>query len=79
MRVVLADDLFLIRDGLTRMLEAFGSTVVAAVDNPRDLLTAVSELEPDIAVIDVRMPPTFTDEGCGRRWRLADCTRGYRC
>ena len=63
MRVVIAEDLFLLRDGLTRMLEAHGLETVAAVDNGTDLLAAVAEHQPDVAVVDVRLPPTFTDEG----------------
>ena len=63
MRVVIAEDLFLLRDGLTRMLEAHGLEVAAAVDNPADLLAAVTASKPDVAVVDVRLPPTFTDEG----------------
>ena len=63
MRVVIAEDLFLLRDGLTRMLEAHGLEVTAAVDNPADLLAAVTSSPPDVAVVDVRLPPTFTDEG----------------
>ena len=63
MRVVIAEDLFLLRDGLTRMLEAHGFVVTAAVDNPADLLAAVTASKPDVAVVDVRLPPTFTDEG----------------
>ena len=63
MRVVIAEDLFLLRDGLTRMLEAHGLEVTAAVDNPADLLAAVTASKPDVAVVDVRLPPTFTDEG----------------
>ena len=63
MRVVIAEDLFLLRDGLVRLLEAYGCEVVAAVDNGPDLVGSVRELKPDIAVVDVRMPPTFTDEG----------------
>ena len=63
MRVVIAEDLFLLRDGLTRMLEAHDIEVAAAVDNPADLLAAVTAQRPDVAVVDVRLPPTFTDEG----------------
>lgn len=63
MRVVIAEDLFLLRDGLTRMLEAHGLAVAAAVGNPDDLLAAVTARKPDIAVVDVRMPPSYTDEG----------------
>jgi DNA-binding NarL/FixJ family response regulator len=62
-RVVIAEDLFLLRDGLTRMLQAHGLQVAAAVDNGADLLAAVSEHKPDVAIVDVRLPPTFTDEG----------------
>jgi len=62
-RVVLAEDLFLLRDGLTRLLEAHGFEVVAAVDNGTDLLAAVEAEKPDAAIVDVRLPPTFTDEG----------------
>ena len=63
MRVVIAEDLFLLREGLTRMLEARGFEVAAAVDNPGDLVAAVATQRPDVAVVDVRLPPTFTDEG----------------
>jgi DNA-binding NarL/FixJ family response regulator len=62
-RAVIAEDLFLLRDGLTRMLEAHGIEVAAAVDNGTDLLAAVIADKPDVAVVDVRLPPTFTDEG----------------
>jgi DNA-binding NarL/FixJ family response regulator len=62
-RVVIAEDLFLLRDGLTRMLEAHGLQITAAVDNGPDLLAAVTADTPDVAVVDVRLPPTFTDEG----------------
>lgn len=63
MRVVLAEDHFLLRDGLIRLLGAFGHDVVAAVDNGPDLLTALTTHRPDVAVVDVRLPPTFADEG----------------
>ena len=63
MRAVIAEDLFLLRDGLTRMLQAHGLTVTAAVDNGDDLLAAINQEEPDVAIVDVRLPPTFTDEG----------------
>jgi DNA-binding NarL/FixJ family response regulator len=62
-RVVIAEDLFLLRDGLTRMLEAHGLEITAAVDNGTDLLAALTSDKPDVAVVDVRLPPTFTDEG----------------
>ncbi|MEU8240317.1 response regulator transcription factor [Actinoplanes missouriensis] len=63
MRVVIAEDLALLRDGLTRLLEAYDFEVVAAVDNGPSLLPALVEQKPDVAVVDVRLPPTFTDEG----------------
>jgi DNA-binding NarL/FixJ family response regulator len=62
-RVVIAEDLFLLRDGLTRMLEAHGLEITAAVDNGNDLLNAIRNDQPDVAIVDVRLPPTFTDEG----------------
>jgi DNA-binding NarL/FixJ family response regulator len=61
--VVIAEDLALLRDGLTRLLQAFDCQVVAAVDNGPALLPALIEHRPDVAVVDVRLPPTFTDEG----------------
>ncbi|CAG7650377.1 response regulator transcription factor [Actinacidiphila bryophytorum] len=63
MRVVIAEDLFLLRDGLTRMLQAHDMTVVQAVETGPELLAAVAAEEPDVLIVDVRLPPTFTDEG----------------
>ncbi|PRZ39092.1 LuxR family two component transcriptional regulator [Antricoccus suffuscus] len=63
MRVVLAEDLALLRDGLTRILQAYGYDVVAAADDVDALEEALREMKPDLAIVDVRMPPTFTDEG----------------
>jgi DNA-binding NarL/FixJ family response regulator len=63
MRVVIAEDQFLLRDGLIRLLEAYGFEVAAAVDNGDELLAVVRAGRPDVAVVDVRLPPTFTDEG----------------
>jgi DNA-binding NarL/FixJ family response regulator len=63
MRVILAEDHALLRDGLTRLLEANDFTVVTAVDNAVSLDKALRELDTDVAVVDVRLPPTFTDEG----------------
>jgi len=62
-RVVIAEDLFLLREGLIRLLEAYGFEVAAAVDNGEDFLSAVRTHRPDVAVVDVRLPPSFTDEG----------------
>ncbi|MGW7582860.1 LuxR C-terminal-related transcriptional regulator [Kitasatospora sp. NPDC054768] len=63
MRIVLAEDHFLLRDGLIRLLQAHGHEVAAAVDNGPDLLRALTEQRPDVSIVDVRLPPTFTDEG----------------
>ncbi len=63
MRVVLAEDSVLLREGLVRLLEEAGTEVVAAVGDGPSLVRAVVELRPDVAVVDVRMPPTHTDEG----------------
>jgi DNA-binding NarL/FixJ family response regulator len=63
MRVVLAEDLVLLRDGLTRTLREYGFEVVAAVDNGPALLHALLHDNPDVAVVDIRLPPTHTDEG----------------
>ncbi|QKW27214.1 response regulator transcription factor [Streptomyces seoulensis] len=71
MRVVLAEDLFLLRDGLVRLLEAHGFEIVAAVESGPELDRALAELNPGVAVVDVRLPPTHTDEGlqCALRAR----------
>ncbi|HVV21426.1 MAG TPA: response regulator transcription factor [Pseudonocardiaceae bacterium] len=63
MRVVLGEDLALLRDGLIRLLSANGFEVIEAVDNGPSLLNALVTRKPDVAVVDVRLPPTFTDEG----------------
>ena len=63
MRVVIAEDSVLLREGLTRLLTDGGYEVAAAVADGSELLRAVGEHHPDLAVIDVRMPPTHTDEG----------------
>jgi DNA-binding NarL/FixJ family response regulator len=62
-RVVIAEDLFLLREGLARLLQAHGLEVAAAVDNGPELLRALLEQRPDVAIVDVRLPPSFTDEG----------------
>jgi DNA-binding NarL/FixJ family response regulator len=62
-RVVLAEDVHLLRDGLVLLLEAHGFEIAAAVDNGPDLRRALVRHRPDVAVVDVRLPPTYTDEG----------------
>ena len=63
MRVVIAEDSVLLREGLTRLLAEAGFEVVEAVGDGEQLLRAVAQHTPDVVVADVRMPPTFTDEG----------------
>ena len=63
MRVVIAEDSVLLRMGVMRLLADEGIETVAAVESGDDLLGAVTEHRPDLAIVDVRMPPTFTDEG----------------
>ena len=63
MRVVIGEDLALLRDGLIRLLRAHGFEVVEAVDNGPGLLRALVQHRPDVGIVDVRLPPTFTDEG----------------
>jgi DNA-binding NarL/FixJ family response regulator len=63
MRVVIADDAPLIREGVARLLTENGVEVVAQVGDADALLVCVRDLRPDVAVVDVRMPPTHTDEG----------------
>jgi DNA-binding NarL/FixJ family response regulator len=73
-RVILAEDSTLLREGLVRLLAEEGHDVVAAVDDAQALVEAVARDQPDIVVTDVRMPPTHTDEGLRaalevrRRW-----------
>jgi len=62
-RVVIAEDLALLRAGLVRILEEGGFEVTAAVDNGSDLVRAIVLEKPDVAVVDVRLPPSFRDEG----------------
>jgi DNA-binding NarL/FixJ family response regulator len=62
-RVLIAEDSVLLRQGLVHLLTDAGLEVVAAVEDADQLLRAVDELEPDICVVDIRMPPTHTDEG----------------
>ncbi|MGN6324757.1 response regulator [Pseudolysinimonas sp.] len=62
-RVAVADDSVLLREGLVRVLEEAGHEVVGAVGDADSLLVAVPELRPELVVLDVRMPPTFRDEG----------------
>lgn len=63
MRIVIAEDSVILRDGLVQLLQLRDQQVVAAVGDPAALVTAVDEHQPDLAVVDIRMPPSFTNEG----------------
>ncbi|MCX5064620.1 response regulator transcription factor [Micromonospora lupini] len=63
MRIVIAEDLALLREGLIRILRANSFEVVEAVDNGPALIRSLTTHRPDVAIVDVRLPPTFTDEG----------------
>jgi DNA-binding NarL/FixJ family response regulator len=62
-RVVIGEDLFLLREGLVRLLSAHGFEVVAAVATAPELLAALVDEHPDVGIVDVRLPPTHTDDG----------------
>jgi DNA-binding NarL/FixJ family response regulator len=62
-RVIVADDSVLLRHGVTSLLMTAGHEVVAAVGSTKELLDATHEFQPDVCVVDIRMPPTHTDEG----------------
>ncbi|MDA3147720.1 response regulator transcription factor [Leucobacter sp. UCMA 4100] len=63
MRIIICEDSVLLREGLVRLLEHVGHEVVAALPDAAELMEHVSRLEPELCILDVRMPPTFTDEG----------------
>jgi len=71
LRIVLADDSVLLREGIARLLVEAGFEVVAQVGDGEALLKAVRELKPDVAIVDIRMPPSQSDEGL----RAADAIR----
>lgn len=77
MRLVLAEDHALLRDGLIRLLEEHDFTIVAAVDNAPSLERALQDPEIDAAVVDVRLPPTFTDEGLRAAIAARDARPGF--
>jgi serine/threonine-protein kinase len=63
MRIVIADDVMLMREGTARLLQDAGFDVVSKVDDARKLMHVVAADRPDVAIIDIKMPPTYTDEG----------------
>ncbi|GAA2284345.1 response regulator transcription factor [Glycomyces scopariae] len=76
MRVVVADDAVLIRSGLVKLLQEFECEVVAEVGDGDALVEAVAEHRPDVSVVDVRMPPSFTDEGLRAATRAREVVPG---
>ena len=77
MRVVIAEDLALLRDGLERLLRDSGFEVVAAVADGEALIAAVEAQRPDVAIVDVRLPPAFRDEGVRAALELRRRTPGF--
>jgi DNA-binding NarL/FixJ family response regulator len=75
-RVVLADDSVLLREGIARLLVEAGLEVVAQVGDPTELVDAVRAHAPDVAIVDIRMPPTHTDEGLRAAERIRAEHRG---
>lgn len=72
MRVVIAEDQVLLREGLVRLFEDAGHQVVASLGDAERLMTTVAEHDPDLVVLDIRMPPSFTDEGARAAAELKD-------
>lgn len=77
MRIVLAEDHALLRDGLTRLLEANGFTIATATDNAPELALALQDPGVEAAVLDVRLPPTFTDEGLRAAIAVREARPGF--
>ena len=69
---MVADDSVLLREGIVRLLEQAGFDVVGQADNPDDLVRRVGFAKPDVAIIDIRMPPTHTDEGLQAAARIRE-------
>jgi DNA-binding NarL/FixJ family response regulator len=76
LRVAIADDSALMREGVARVLADAGFEVVAQAENAVDLMHAIGSLKPDVAVIDIRMPPTHTDEGVRAARRIREAHPG---
>jgi DNA-binding NarL/FixJ family response regulator len=76
LRVAIADDSALMREGVARVLADAGFEVVAQAENAVDLMHAVGSLKPDVAVVDIRMPPTHTDEGVRAARRIREAHPG---
>jgi DNA-binding NarL/FixJ family response regulator len=72
MRLIIADDSLLFREGLARVLADLGFEVVAQTDNADDLVRRIGGLHPDVALVDMKMPPSFTDEGVQAAVRIGE-------
>ena len=72
MRVIVADDAVLVREGITALLRSSGVTVVAQAGDGGQLVRLVEEHRPDVAVVDIKMPPTYTDEGLVAAQRIRE-------
>ena len=72
MRVFVADDSFLFREGLVRLLGEAGLDVVGQAENAEDLIVQVGDIKPDVAIVDIRMPPTHTTEGLDAAQRIGE-------
>ena len=79
MRVAIAEDSVLLREGVARVLDDAGFDVVAQCDNADDLLGRVDEFSPDVVILDIRLPPTHSDEGLRRRSSSEPATRTWAC
>jgi CheY-like chemotaxis protein len=79
MRVVIAEDSALLRAGIERILTDAGHEVLAGVPDATNLLRLLNEKRPDLAIVDVRMPPTFTDEGIRAAALCAARIRSHPC
>jgi DNA-binding NarL/FixJ family response regulator len=78
-RIVLAEDNVLLREGLMRLLADAGLTVLSGVEDPTALLADVARHRPDVAIVDIRLPPTRTDEGLRARSGVAIPKPGCSC
>ena len=70
MRILICEDSVLLREGLVRLLEHSGHTVVAALRDTEGIVEAVADTDPELCILDVRLPPSFTDEGIRAALRL---------
>ena len=79
MRIAIAEDSVLLREGVTRILDAAGFEVVASCDNADDLLMHVRSFPPDVVILDIRLPPTHNDEGMRAALHIREHHPGVGC